>query len=99
MLYAKWPVEKISHVLDRLQSGNAVDAEGGEKSPLYIATEIIASKTRGKVIPALKQVALIINAALKVENGVTTSARVLRAEVEKGTPNPTFPNFDVHQAA
>jgi hypothetical protein len=99
MLFGNWPHEKIAYVLRRLQSGTSLDTEGGEKSPLFIATEIIAAKVKGKSLAAVKQVGLVINAALMIERGEKASQRVMRAEAEKEIPNPAFPSADLQQAA
>jgi hypothetical protein len=99
MLFGSWPDGKIAHVLSRLQSGTSPDAEGGDKSPLFIAAEIIAAKTKGKSIAAVKQVGLVISAAMMVERGEKSSSRTMRAEIDKQIPNPAFPLADVQEAA
>ena len=99
MLYGNWPYDKIAYVLKRLQSCESLDTEGGSASPLFIVTGIIGAKVKGKTIAAVKQIGLVINAALKIERGVKSSSRVMRAEIENEIPNPTFPSDEVQQAA
>jgi hypothetical protein len=85
-----WPPERIAFILRRLQTRTSLDSEGGEKSPLFMATEIIAAKVKGKNLAAVKQVALVVNAALKFENGIKVAVRALKAEIEKDVPNPAY---------
>jgi hypothetical protein len=90
MLFGGWPTERVVRTLRRLQSGTAIEAEGGETNPLYVARGIIDAKTRGQTIQAVKQIGLVLNAAMKVEAGTKASARVLKAEIAKELPTPLF---------
>jgi hypothetical protein len=99
MLFGNWPLEKIVRVLQRIQSGTAIDGEGGDKAPLYVVREMIDAKQRGHSIQAVKQIGLILNAAIKAETGQTASARVLRAEIAKELPTPMFSVLDLQVAA
>jgi hypothetical protein len=90
MLFGGWPTDRVVHTLRRLQSGTAIDAEGGETSPLYVVRGIIDAKTKGQTIQAIKQIGLILNAAAKVELGAKASARILKAEIAKELPTPMF---------
>lgn len=100
MLYGGRSVESVTRYLHRLQEGTALETEGGEMSPVFKACEILgATKARGRNMPATKQVGIILKAMIMMEAGSKASARVIRADVDKALPNPTFVPPETRQAA
>lgn len=97
MLYGQWPEEMILHTLTRVQVGQVIKEEGGDKSPLYVCTEIISDRVKGKNIGSVELVSLVMNAAQKYRRQQRVSKRVLKTEM-MGNDVPD-PNFELPPAA
>jgi hypothetical protein len=89
-LFCGWPVEKVVHCLQSVQLGSVNENEGGADSPLYMVRKIIDAQAKGETVQTVKQIGWLVKASIMFDAGDIASAKVIKNDVEKGLPNPTF---------
>lgn len=88
-----WPADRVSEKLAKLQTGFSVD---GDKSPLFVAAEIIKSSRKKAEqrdrLGSLREIGVAIYAMTASQRGARalTSGNV-RSAVKKSLPDPSFP--------
>jgi hypothetical protein len=92
MLQHGWPELRVREKLALINSGQSA---GGEAEPFFVAGEII-TKAREKSsakdkLNTLKEVGLVILVMGMTEDGTTATRKgVLRAQIDKSLPDPTY---------